>query len=996
MTPGSKFRCESLESRTLLTTFTPVDDPALSNILNGGLVNGKTLQLGDTIILQAGSTYPGEFTLQNITTGSGYINIQSSNLASLPASGQRVSPADAVNMPKLVSSGSNSPVVDTSPFAHNYQFTGIEFVGPAPASHNSGDLVTLVEVGDSTSAQSTLAVVPHHINFDRSYFHPYWNQQTIRRAIALHDDYTDITNCYIEEIHEGSDSNAIIGWNGVGHYNILNNHLEGAGENILFGGATNYLPTVPSDVVIRGNDVIKPLSWRGVWIVKNLFELKCGARFTVEGNIFENCWEDGQFGSAINLKLGDWAESSNGGAHYNKTEDIVFRNNVVRHANGAITLQGRDYQGGSPNGLVRRISIVNNLFDDINGYWSASGTGRGFYNIYITHGPVDVTIDHNTFQNAYTTIEVDISNDPLASPAHPATNFKFTNNIVDHSLYGVRSSVSGDGNATFSRFFNDGTTAEAQARITKNAIMIADGGSAGAWSNRPGNFFPATWAAVKFADQANGDYHLLSTSPYHNAATDGTDVGVNMDVVNGATATAITGVGDTTPPTVTAWNFQNQVNAPALWVTFSEPVAALSKSNISFTNTDSANGPLPTVDSVQYDAATNTAKFIFTTPIPSGDFSATLSGVHDLNVNPLAGSAQHTFWFLAGDANADQIVNAMDFNVLASHYGSTSATFAGGDFTFNGNVNSADFTILAQNWMKTPATSIPQPPPPPASYSEQVLRRNPVVYLKLNESSGTIAADSSGHAYDGAYDPTVSLNQSSASSQLGTSIKTPGSTTSNSAIPVKINNSNAITALNAIDTGSFTVEFWINLSSVSARQDLFDFRAGNSSSPNDIGIQVSNTGTGVGVGKLTVFHNNNPIILAGASGDPTVTTNTWHQIVLTRDATSHSEDLYYDGVHASTSGTDTLGFTTDSTGVFALGNKTSGTARLTLGLMDELAVYGTALSAADVLADYNFGLGTPPAAALAAPASSLSAGLFGSMQIQQSDVLDAQPASVLS
>src|SRR2546423_1691875 len=187
MTRRSKFHCESLESRTLLTTFTPVDGPALSNVLNGAtLVGGKPLQLGD-----------------------------------------------------------------------------------------------------STSAQSTLDVVPNHINFDRSYFHPYWNQQTIRRAIALHDDYTDITNCYIEEIHEGSDSNAIIGWNGVGHYNILNNHLEGAGENILFGGATNRLPTVISDVLIQGNHIIKPVSWRGTWTAKNLIEFKQGSHITVQGNILE-------------------------------------------------------------------------------------------------------------------------------------------------------------------------------------------------------------------------------------------------------------------------------------------------------------------------------------------------------------------------------------------------------------------------------------------------------------------------------------------------------------------------------------------------------------------------------------------------------------------------------------------------------------------------------------------------------------------------------------
>src|SRR5215813_10715227 len=67
----------------------------------------NSAQRGDTIVLQAatfnisipdtGIVFPvksGSF------TGSNYITIQSANLTSLP--GGRVSPADAVNMPKLV------------------------------------------------------------------------------------------------------------------------------------------------------------------------------------------------------------------------------------------------------------------------------------------------------------------------------------------------------------------------------------------------------------------------------------------------------------------------------------------------------------------------------------------------------------------------------------------------------------------------------------------------------------------------------------------------------------------------------------------------------------------------------------------------------------------------------------------------------------------------------------------------------------------------------
>jgi hypothetical protein len=58
-------------------------------------------------------------------------------------------------------------------------------------------------------------------------------------------------------------------------------------------------------------------------------------------------------------------------------------------------------------------------------------------------------------------------------------------------------------------------------------------------SNEPdGNASPATIAAVGFVDYAGGNYRLAVSSAYHNAATDGTDPGADIDAVE----TAIAGV----------------------------------------------------------------------------------------------------------------------------------------------------------------------------------------------------------------------------------------------------------------------------------------------------------------------------------------------------------------------------------------------------------------------------------------------------------------------
>ncbi|HEV2911712.1 MAG TPA: hypothetical protein VGX92_00230, partial [Pyrinomonadaceae bacterium] len=73
---------------------------------------------GDTIILEASASFIGPFTLPaKASTSSSFITIQSSALASLPAS--RVSPQHASLMPKLLSPGNNLPALLTAPSAHH-------------------------------------------------------------------------------------------------------------------------------------------------------------------------------------------------------------------------------------------------------------------------------------------------------------------------------------------------------------------------------------------------------------------------------------------------------------------------------------------------------------------------------------------------------------------------------------------------------------------------------------------------------------------------------------------------------------------------------------------------------------------------------------------------------------------------------------------------------------------------------------------------------------
>jgi len=58
---------------------------------------------------------------------------------------------------------------------------------------------------------------------------------------------------------------------------------------------------------------------------------------------------------------------------------------------------------------------------------------------------------------------------------------------------------------------------------------------------------------------------------------------------------------------------------------------------------------------------------------------------------------------LFGDANGDNTVNALDFNALASNFG-TGQFWQQGDFNASGTVDSSDFVALSQNFNQTTPT----------------------------------------------------------------------------------------------------------------------------------------------------------------------------------------------------------------------------------------------------------------------------------------------------
>jgi hypothetical protein len=131
-----------------------------------------------------------------------------------------------------------------------------------------------------------------------------------------------------------------------------------------------------------------------------------------------------------------------------------------------------------------------------------------------------------------------------------------------------------------------------------------------------------------------------------------------------------------------------------------------------------------------------------------GSFSATYTlNLSDQNIPGAQPTAPLTLTItgriaMAGDANIDGVVNALDFNALATHFGQSSQTWSGADFNADGVVNTIDFNALASNFGSSynpnPAGSLGALIPEPAGFAVSCLaffilgkrnRRNPLFRL---------------------------------------------------------------------------------------------------------------------------------------------------------------------------------------------------------------------------------------------------------------------------
>jgi hypothetical protein len=410
-------------------------------------------------------------------------------------------------MPKIVSPNSN-PALSTEPGAHHYRFIGIEFTATASVK----TIYAIVAFGGDQASEGD---TPNNLILDRCYVHGLPRLQS-SRGVLLNSGSSAVIDSHISEIHgEGYDSQAVLGYNGPGPFKIVNNFLEGAAENIMFGGADPKIrDLVPSDIEIRGNHLFKPLSWRpgdpsyaGVkWTLKNLLELKNAQRVLIEGNLLEN-----NVGPALVLT----PRNQEGTAPWSVVQDVLFRSNIVKNAGSGFVGQTTDDE--RPSQPMKRIAVVNNLMVVSRSFFGMTSGPRGVLE--------DLLIDHNTaLPSTYSTYHFEAGTEPAL------IRFRLTNNLAGFGSYGVQFAKADEGLAKLAPGYI----------IAKNALAsVGDAGDGqGPIRNGPFEINQKLYTSYPNAEAAgitpNGT--LTPKSPLRRAGTDGKDIGVDFTELQRAMA----------------------------------------------------------------------------------------------------------------------------------------------------------------------------------------------------------------------------------------------------------------------------------------------------------------------------------------------------------------------------------------------------------------------------------------------------------------------------
>lgn len=540
---------------------------------NGGSCPGGAVVCGDTILLDAGSTYTAStFTEPALVCDSThYVTWKSSAMASLPPEGTRISPCYAgvtsLNgrppyacpvtpgnyMAKVLSTSASNVAINFLPNTSFVRYMGLEITRPAGGGE-TGDLTGLPNVGNID-----------HVIFDRVWFHGDDNGDETNSALknnavsylASLDSYYSSLYC-IATIGTCTDAHAIAGGSNTINstqetvFKIVNNFIEAAGENILFGGANSM--TTLADEEIRLNTFFKPRWWNpgdpsyfGGWgtghppLIKNCFELKNATLALVEGNTCQNVWAGfSQDGFAY---LFTALVQNPGFCATCQVTNITFRYNTANSTCSAAQWTD-NFDTGAPAIAAGSWSIHDNAWDNLFAphlfdCQNSSSTMTIQSPISVNSSQVlqNVGVNHNTavYNVTHTTLNTTIGlQGPAIATGNNQQNINYTNNAV---VAGGNGTINADGVTSCAQGGSKGAgminLCWVPNTVTGNCF-VANG--AAVWPT--GNVASVTTQAATYTNynQGNAGNYVLAASACKGAGNDGLDPGANIAVLNSVLA----------------------------------------------------------------------------------------------------------------------------------------------------------------------------------------------------------------------------------------------------------------------------------------------------------------------------------------------------------------------------------------------------------------------------------------------------------------------------
>ena len=232
----------------------------------------------------------------------------------------------------------------------------------------------------------------------------------------------------------------------------------------------------------------------------------------------------------------------------------------------------------------------------------------------------------------------------------------------------------------------------------------------------------------------------------------------------------------------------------------------------------------------------------------------------------------------------------------------------------------------------------PLPAAPPDPYGNAVFAADPLAYYRLNEVSGSTAADSGPNQNDGVYSGTVVRSQAGAVAGTGNA---SAKFTSGSGVATQSQFSNPTT---------YSLETW--------------FKTSTNQGGKLIGFGNAQSGLSSNYDRHVYMRDDGRLVFGTWTGQTNTITSPdayndggWHHVVATQS--SGGMKLFVDG---DLVGTNPQTAAQDYTGYWKAGGDTTwgSSSPYFDGLLDEIAIYGGALDASTITQHYSLGAGVAP------------------------------------